>query len=164
MNLKRTGRYFFLRIIRLRGKPYFVAGGIFWGIFIGLTPIVPLHTIIIIALTLATRTSTAAGIIFSWLACNPLTFFPIYYLSVYFGNKVTPYHLDSAKIYSIMKMFEQADGFIASIYILLDQGYQTITLLVAGGAVFALPLGLMGYFISLKIFSITQQKRTSDRG
>ena len=111
MNLWRINKYYFLRLKRLRGSPRALAGGTAIGVFIGLTPTMPLHTILIILLALLTRTSAVAGIIFSWLVCNPLTYLPIYYLSAVIGNHITPYELNLEKVQAILDHVLAAGSF-----------------------------------------------------
>ena len=74
----RTTRYFVLRFMRLRGSPYSLAMGTALGIFIGITPTIPLHTVAIIGITLLLRVSTLAGLIAGTVVCNPLTLVPQY--------------------------------------------------------------------------------------
>ena len=61
MNIVRTGKYYFLKLLRLRGTPHSIAMGAAIGVFIGLTPTIPFHTITILAITLVTRTSVIAA-------------------------------------------------------------------------------------------------------
>ena len=73
MNFNRINKYYYLKFMRLRGDPKVLAGGVAIGVFVGLTPTIPLHTLLVIAFTIITRTSTIAGIISSVAVCNPLT-------------------------------------------------------------------------------------------
>ncbi|MDP3478975.1 MAG: DUF2062 domain-containing protein, partial [Desulfoprunum sp.] len=50
MRLKRLGKYYYLRFLRLKGDPYSLAFGTAIGVFVGLTPTMPLHTAIILIL------------------------------------------------------------------------------------------------------------------
>jgi uncharacterized protein (DUF2062 family) len=83
MNIKRLGRYYFLKFIRLKGDPKSLAAGTAIGVLIGLTPTIPLQSAFILALTLVTRTSVVAAMTAGWIICTPLTYVPIYYLSWY---------------------------------------------------------------------------------
>ncbi len=90
MNPKRTSKYYYLKFLRLKGDPHSLALGTAIGVFIGITPSMPLHTILIVMATVATRSSTIAGILASFLVCNPVTYVPQYYLSTIVGNALTP--------------------------------------------------------------------------
>ena len=159
MSVKRLSRYYYHRITRLRGNPYVLAGGACIGVFVGLTPTIPFHTIIILGLAFATRTSAIAGIITSWIVCNPLTFVPIYFLSVCVGNKVTPYHLNWEKVRLFLEQLLHSDGFSSSLHIIFNVGYETVVVLVIGGCLIALPISICSYFGFLKIFLTIQEKR-----
>ena len=159
MNVKRVSKYYYHRITRLQGSPYMLAGGACVGVFVGLTPTIPFHTIIIVALAVATRTSAIAGIITSWIVCNPLTFVPIYFFSVCVGNTVTPYHLNWEKVQLFLDQLLHADSFYASLHIILNVGYETIVVLLVGGCLMALPIAACSYFVFLKLFITIQEKR-----
>ena len=98
MNPKRIARYFYLKFMRMKGDPQSLAIGTAIGVFIGVTPTMPLHTILIILITLATRTSTIAALLGSLLVCNPITYVPQYYLATIIGNALTPYDLTWGRI------------------------------------------------------------------
>jgi len=102
MKFERLTRYYYLRFTRLKGNPKSLAMGTAIGVFIGISPTIPLHTVLILGITIATRTSTIAGIISSWVVCNPLTYIPIYYFSMLLGNLVTPYELNWQRIKTLI--------------------------------------------------------------
>ncbi|MBW1636777.1 MAG: DUF2062 domain-containing protein [Deltaproteobacteria bacterium] len=159
MNYKRLNRYYYLRLKRLRGDPKILAGGIALGVLIGLTPTMPLHTVLIIALTLLTRTSTIAGIVSSFLICNPLTYFPIYYFSLRVGNMLTPYQISWSSIRSVLGSLVQSEGILHSLKILGSLGYETIVVMVSGGFVIALPFAVISYYVALYLFKNLNAKR-----
>ena len=163
MNLWRINKYYFLRLKRLRGSPRALAGGTAIGVFIGLTPTMPLHTILIILLALLTRTSAVAGIIFSWLVCNPLTYLPIYYLSAVIGNHITPYELNLEKVQALLDHVLAAGSFRKSLTIVMELGYEALTVMIAGGFCLALPLAAVSYYLALPFFTGIQKKRLKKR-
>ncbi len=72
----------FIRQLReLRGKPHELSLGIAIGVFVGITPTIPLHTVLAIALAVALRGSKLAAALGVWVA-NPLTI-PIFYYGSY---------------------------------------------------------------------------------
>ncbi len=157
--IRRFIRYNLIRIQRLRGTPRAIAGGIAIGVLIGLSPTLPLHTPLIIALALLTRTSVLAGVIVSWLVCNPLTFFPIYYASVRIGNYLTPYHISFEKIQLLIDKLTHGGGFGESLDIIMALGTETIIVLLVGGFVFALPFSFLSYYLAVPFFRKRQKKR-----
>lgn len=159
-DVKRFIKYNLLRIKRLRGHPRALAGGIAVGVLIGLSPTMPLHTPLIICLTLVTRTSVLAGIIVSWLICNPLTFFPIYYVAVLLGNYLTPYEITIGRIQLLLDQLTGGGGFQASINVLATLGTEAIIVLLVGGFVFALPFSFLSYYLAIVFFTKRQQNKT----
>ena len=159
MNLKRIARYYYLKFMRLKGDPQSLALGTAIGIFIGITPTMPLHTIVIILATLLTRSSTIAALLASFLVCNPITYVPQYYLSTIIGNAVTPYELTWARIKEVLDILLQHPGVYKSLEVLAGLGYEAAIVLVVGGTVLALPCGIASYFLSLRFFLKIRQKR-----
>lgn len=159
LNYKRLNRYYYLRLKRLRGDPKILAGGTAIGILIGLTPTMPLHTILIIALTLITRTSTIAGIVSSFLICNPLTYFPIYYFSLKFGNIITPYEISWGGIRIVLDQLVQSENIVHSMKIIGNLGYETIVVMIVGGLFIALPFTFISYYGALYFFKQLNSKR-----
>ena len=145
----------------MRGDPKILAGGIAIGILVGLTPTMPLHTVLVIALTLITRTSTIAGILSSFLICNPLTYFPIYYFSLRIGNMLTPYEISWSSIRDVLGLLVQSDEILHSIKILGNLGYETVIVMVSGGFVIALPFAVISYYCALYLFKNLNAKRSS---
>lgn len=159
MNLWRINRYYFLRLKRLRGSPRALAGGIAIGVLIGLTPTMPLHTLLIILFAFLTRTSAIAGIIVSWLVCNPLTYLPIYYLSAVVGNYLTPYTLNLEKVQGILDHVLAADNIQKSLTIIVDLGYEALVVMIVGGFCLALPFAVVSYYLALPFFTRIQKKQ-----
>ncbi len=157
--IKRFTRYNLIRIKRLRGNPRALAGGIAIGVLIGLTPTIPLHTALIVSLALITRTSVLAGIIVSWLVCNPLTFFPIYYISVLLGNHLTPYEINYQRIQLLLNQLTDGSGFQASLSVLTALGIESIIVLLVGGFVFSLPFSFLSYYLAVPFFTKRQKKK-----
>ncbi len=152
MNFNRINKYYYLRFKRLRGDPKILAGGTAIGVLVGLTPTIPLHTLMVIAFTLITRTSTIAGIISSLLVCNPLTYFPIYYISVSLGNLITPYEINRQWLETFFDQLINSGSILDSITLIGTLGYETIIVLVTGGILFGLPLALASFYLSLYFF------------
>lgn len=159
MKANRLSKYYYRRIQRLKGDPYALAGGFAIGVFIGITPTMPLHTIIIILITLATRTSTIAAILSSWLVCNPLTYFPIYYFSLVIGNKVTPYYLNWEKIKATLDVLLSSGSLLDSIDLIVSLGYEAVAVMVAGGILLALPFTVISYYLALRFFIAMKRRR-----
>lgn len=163
MNLWRFIKYYFLKFKRLQGSPHALAGGTAIGVFVGLTPTIPFHTLLIVFASLLTRTSTLAGIIVSWIVCNPLTYLPIYYLSAVVGNRLTPYELNLEKFRSALEQVIAGDGIQNSLTILVESGYQALVVMGVGGVCLALPFAVISYYLALIFFVQIQKKRIKKR-
>lgn len=159
MNIGRTGKYYYLRLLRLKGSPHSLALGSAIGVFVGITPTIPLHTIIIFILCIFTRSSFIAAIITSWLVCNPLTYIPQYYLSTKIGNLVTPYELSWDKIKSVLNVLLSDSALGERISSFMTLGYESAIILVAGGCLLALPFTIFTYYSSYIMFVKIKKKR-----
>lgn len=159
MNPKRTSKYYYLKFLRLKGDPHSLALGTAIGVFIGITPSMPLHTILIVMATVATRSSTIAGILASFLVCNPVTYVPQYYLSTIVGNALTPYELTWSGIKEVLELLLQHPGLTESIKIVASLGYEAVIVLLVGGVALALPCAVPSYFLALRFFVKIRKKR-----
>ncbi len=159
MNPKRIVKYYYLKFMRMKGDPQSLAIGTAIGVFIGITPTMPLHTILIIPLTIVTRTSTIAALMGSLLVCNPITYVPQYYLATIIGNTLTPYELSWVRIKGVLDILLQHPGLYKSLGALAGLGYEAAIVLVVGGIVLALPCAIASYFLSLRLFVKIRNKR-----
>lgn len=163
MNISRTGKYYFLKLLRLRGSPHSIAFGAAIGVFIGLTPTIPFHTVLILLLTLLTRTSFIAGFITSILVCSPLTYVPIYYLSLVIGNFVTPFHLNWEKVKQVLDVLLSDASMEERVGPLLSLGYEAISVMMIGGIVLALPFAIVSYYLCHFLVVSFREKRRQKR-
>lgn len=159
MKLKRTIRYYYLRFLRLKGDPQSLAWGTAIGTFFGITPIIPFHTLTNLVVTLLTRTSFLAAALASLIVCNPLTYVPQYWLSTVVGNALTPYSLNWERIKAVLDVLMAKPGFMESLRVIMDLGYEAIIVLLVGGAVLALPFTIASYVLSLRFFLKIREKR-----
>lgn len=159
MNIFRIFKYYYFRLRRLRGSPRYLAGGTAIGVFVGCTPTMPLHTAFILFFALLTRTSAIAGIISSWIVCNPLTCLPIYYLSAIIGNQVTPYELNLEKVQTLLTFIRTSNDFRKSLTMIGDMGYEALVVMLTGGIFLALPIAILSYYGTLPFFRHIQKKR-----
>ena len=159
MNLTRLKKYYYLRFIRIKGDPESIAWGSFIGALIGTLPVMPLHTIGIIAVCCLTRTSVMAGLFTSLAISNPLTYIPLYYFCMVIGNFLTPYHITWAKTSGILNAIISGQGFKESIHLLANLGSEVIIVMLTGGIVLALPTAIICYIFTLRLFIKIRIKR-----
>jgi hypothetical protein len=159
----RTARFYFLKFKRLRGDAASLARGVALGVFIGITPTIPLHTISIILFSFPFRASKISSLLASVVICNPLTYFPIYYFSWLIGDRFIPGILTWEKIDSIMVLINSGVGFTTTITELSKLGVEALTVLLIGGCVLATPFAIVSYFMSLNFFKVIEDKRAKRR-
>jgi len=157
---KRTARFYYLRFLRLRGEPGYLAKGVALGVFIGITPTIPLHTALILALAFPLRASKISSLLVSWVVSNPLTFFAQYYFSWRLGNLVMPGSLSWQSIRHILSIIEQGNGFLEIIHQIATLGAKAIFAMVLGGCILALPFTVIAYFLSLNFFKKIAARRS----
>lgn len=160
---QRTVRYYSLRFKRLRGDPSFLAFGVAIGVFVGITPTIPLHTVLALMLAFILRASKIAALLATVLVSNPLTFFMQYYLSWRIGSWLTSSDLSWEKIATVVGYITADPGFRESLAALSELSREAILVLLLGGFVMALPLALLGYILSFYFFAAVQKKRREKR-
>lgn len=156
---RRFFRYYYLRFIRLQGDTREIARGVAIGVFIGITPTIPLHTILILAIALLLRAGKIAGLLASCVVSNPLTFFFQYYLSWRIGTWVLPYDLSWERIQSVMAVISGHSSFKTSLESLGKLGWEAIMVMLSGGILLALPFAVASYFLSLSFFNALRRKK-----
>ncbi len=136
MNLRRKIRYCYIRLRRLQGDPRKIALGMALGVFIGVTPTIPFHMILALALAHLFRISRVAAVMGVWVS-NPITIPPLYYFSFKLGKWLLyPNH--------IMSLPQSVD-----VRELLRLGWEINLALQVGGLILALPSGLAAYYLTL---------------
>ncbi len=154
----RTIRYLYLRCKRLQGDPESLALGMAVGVFIGITPTIPLHTVLIIALTLAFRVSTLSGLIGTALVSNPLTIVPLYYLCWKIGNWFLPGRITWERLKSLLDHLMN-QGLVEGVRTLSHLSLDVVLVLMSGGLVLAIPSSVISYFLARHLFLKWQIKR-----
>lgn len=157
--IKRFFRYYYLRFIRLQGDPEEVARGVAIGVFIGITPTIPLHTVLILVIALLLRAGKIAGLLASFVVCNPITYFFQYYFSWRIGTWLLPYDLSWERIQSVMEVISGHSSFKASLETLSRLGGEAILVMLSGGIILALPFTIASYFLSLSFFKSLRRRK-----
>jgi len=138
MNLREKIRQFITRFKQLNGDPHYVALGMAIGVFISVTPTIPFHTVIALALAFILRGSKAAAAIGVWFS-NPITI-PLFYKGSYdvgisiLGNSA-PFNIEYESILELLKL-----------------GTDITIAMITGGVVLGILPGIAAYFITRRIF------------
>ncbi len=157
-DLRRTARYYFLRLKRLQGSPYSLAMGLALGSSIAITPTLPLHTVMIVSSTLLLRVNTIAALLIATVISNPLTFIPQYWLAWRIGDFFFPDRLSWLRLKTVLTTLMD-QGIIDSLHTLSKLSMDAMLVLLTGGMILAIPLGLLTYFVSYDFFYKLRQKR-----
>ncbi len=163
MTVSRFFKFHYLRFQRLRGTPEEVARGIAIGVFIGITPTIPLHTVLVLSITILFRASKVAGLLASWVVSNPLTFFLQYYFSWRIGSFLLPYEVSWEQVHEIIGIVSGHGGFQATIGELGRLGGSAISVMVVGGVVLALPFAIPSYYAALWFFKRRDRQKIHRR-
>lgn len=159
MKPKRAAKYYYLKFLRLQGDPHSLAMGVAIGLFIGITPTVPLHTAFIIILAWPLRGNILAGLLAATAISNPLTWLPQYYFSWRLGNWLLPGHLSWERIQSLLSLFASGASFKQSLALLGQLGLEAAAVMLVGGILLAIPFTCAGYILTLKFFRAIRKKR-----
>jgi len=130
---------------RLQGDPRFIAKGIAIGVFVGVTPTIPFHTAIAIALAFILKGSKPAAAIGVWSG-NPITI-PFFYMGSY---KVGMLLIGSKAALN--------DSYW-TIQELLHLGFSTTFAMILGGMILGILPAIAAYFISFNIFSAIKARK-----
>ncbi len=142
----------------LQGNPPYLARGVALGVFVGIAPLLPFKTILIVSITFLFPSSTVAAILVCTVIGNPFSYIPLYYAAWCVGNLVFPGYASWEKIKVSLHLIEQS-GLRESLLLLGQTGVETMLVVVLGGVVLAIPFTVLSYPLSLRFFSKIAQKR-----
>ncbi len=138
---------YYKRFLSLRGEPKAIARGMAMGVFVGVTPTIPLHTALIVVLGIIFRQNISAGYLGSWLISNPFTI-PLFYMVEYrlgkylLGSRCSP---DTFSDYSLIHMLQHGWGIAAP--------------LLTGGIILAPFFAVPAYFITYRLLIVARRER-----
>jgi len=133
------------RVQKHKGDPTYVAKGMAIGVFIGVTPTIPFHTAIAIALAFIFKASKPAAIVGVWFG-NPVTI-PLFYFASY-------------KVGALLFRLEiSADLIAMPISEILEMGAEVTIAIMCGGIIIGIPFGIAAFFITRFMFHRLQLKR-----
>lgn len=136
MNFKRAIRYHWLKFRRLQDDPRKLAWGMALGVFVGITPTMPFHTVIVLALAPMLGISPVTAYLGIWIM-NPVTMAPLY-LAAY---KAGQFLLFRGEPLCLPATFNLSS--------LLDLLWRGGLALQVGGVVIAIPPAIISYFLTL---------------
>lgn len=132
------------------------------GIFLGVLPLMPIQTIILIPLTLLLKVNTFSALVAAIAISNPLTFVLQYFYCWKVGNAILPGRISWEQIKGLLNTITEG-SLTEGISTLFNLGFNTISVLLVGGVIIAIPAAITGYFISLYFFIGLRKKRAAKR-
>jgi len=157
-NPLRIIRYHWLRLVRLRGDPFYLARGIGLGVFVGLTPTIPLHAVLLVLFTTLGRGNPFAALLASLMVSNPFTIPAHYFAAWKLGTFFTEKSLSWAEVQNIMNRLSQAE-LSDDLIPLITHTFSLMWPVLLGGFILAVPLGVAAYFLALKLYILRQKRR-----
>ena len=144
ISLKNRLKSFFVRIKKLQGDPRYIATGMAIGVFVGVTPTIPFHTVIAIALAFILRGSKPAAAIGSWFA-NPVTI-PFFYIGSFklgtlILNKPIPFDVKFESVTELMTL-----------------GLDVTIAMIVGGAILGILPAIVTYILTYRIMTRVREK------
>ncbi len=132
------------RIKKLQGDPRYIAMGMAIGVFVGVTPTIPFHTIIAIALAFVLKGSKPAAAIGVWFA-NPVTI-PIFYIGSFklgtlILNKPIPFDVKFESLNELMTL-----------------GLDVTIAMVVGGAILGILPAILAYILTYRFMLMVREK------
>lgn len=161
LGIDRFTKYYFLRLIRIKGEPYDLAMGMALGIFSAMLPIIPFHIALAVALALVFRVSKITALI-GVFACNPFTFYILYFLNYRIGAFILNLHEDNRGFSSIMSM-QTSEWTMDTILRIAHASWDIIAAFVIGGLIMGVAAAVPAYFIFLNFFNFMRDWRQKRR-
>jgi uncharacterized protein (TIGR03546 family) len=152
MFLKDRIRGFYNRFISLKGAPEEIAAGMAIGVFIGVTPTIPFHTIAIVFLCLLFRQNMTAAILGATCISNPLTI-PVFYFAEYeLGRFLLNYE-------NLKVTFNDY-----SLNSILELGWHILYPLQVGGLLMAVVFTIPAYLVTYRAVSALRSRYAESAG
>ena len=147
MNVKGGFRTFYKELVSLKGEPKPIAMGMAIGVFVGVTPTIPFHTVLIVLIGILFRQNITSACLGSCLISNPLTI-PVFY--------VVEYEVGRRLLVEAPRQIVLTDHTLWSI---MGMGWDIILPLLVGGIIIAPIFAIPAYFITHRIISAIHKKR-----
>ena len=151
-SITRRLRYIYLSLSRLREDPHELALGMALGIFVGMLPIIPLHTVVAVALALAFRASKITAAVGVWI-CNPITIYPVYKYAYDLGSLILGFDRNAKTLSPVIETIRNEE-FLHMITAILSTGGKVAAAFLMGGLTLGIISAVPSYFIFLYLFKV----------
>ena len=127
--------------------------GVAIGVFIGVTPTIPFHTLMVVVLCTIFRQNIASAFLGSWVISNPFSI-PFFYVAEY---RLGRYLLRSDHFHQIV--FTDY-----SVWNVVKMRWHVAVPLLTGGIIIAIFFAVLTYFITYRlVLALRKRKVTDDR-
>jgi uncharacterized protein (DUF2062 family) len=151
MHIKRRLRYYYLKLIRLKGQPKDLALGMALGVLAGSMPILPLQTWLALTLAFIFRASKIAAMLGTWIS-NPLNWYFLYLFSYKIGAWILGLEQRGKTISAVIYTIKSGGDPTAIAKSILEAGNWIVAAFLLGGFVLAAVTTPPSYFLSLYFF------------
>ncbi|MFB3924792.1 MAG: DUF2062 domain-containing protein [Syntrophales bacterium] len=145
--IKRKTRNFYHQFICLKGEPGKIAMGMAIGVFVGVTPTIPFHTVLIMVLIFIFRQNLTAALLGAWIT-NPVTM-PVFYLVEY---EIGRFFLGWDQHRLVLNDYSMES--------ILKVGLEIFYPLLLGGLILAPFFAVPAYFITYRAVTAMRKKKT----
>jgi uncharacterized protein (TIGR03546 family) len=143
---KRTIRFNYLRIIRLKASAHSIALGMALGIFVGFLPIIPFQTVVVLTLAFLFRANKITAGTFTFIS-NPFNMPIFYYMLFVVGNFLLSFQgVNFDPNHLAMKE-------------LIAQGWEIFLIMCVGGVILGIPSSLLTYFLGRRMILAYRKRR-----
>jgi uncharacterized protein (DUF2062 family) len=160
VKFQRQIKYYYLRLIALRGEPHELALGIAFGVFSGMMPIVPFQTALAIMLSLCFKGSKIMAALGTWVS-NPLNWYFIYYFSYRLGASIIGLPEKNAVFSSVMAAVRSGEAPMVIVGKIFGAGTAFVSAFLLGGFIMGVVFGGLCFFVFLPIFKNIRAWRQS---
>jgi uncharacterized protein len=149
--LKRSLAKIYQRFLKLRGDPHAIAMGLALGVFVGMSPLMGLHSVIAITVAAVFKWSKIATLIGVFVT-NPLTAPVIYPLTYTLGATIlgNPVTIGSSGGLNLSDIFQSSSTVLTNLFV--------------GGGIIGLAGGAFSYAIALRTIRRYRQRRALRAG
>lgn len=151
MRIRRRIKYYYLRLIRLKGQPKELALGLALGVLAGSMPILPLQTWLALTLAFIFRASKIAAMLGTWIS-NPLNWYFLYLFSYKIGALILGLEQRGRNISAVICALKSGGDPIVIAKTILEAGNWIVAAFLLGGLVLAAITTPPSYFLSLYFF------------
>jgi len=135
--IKRSTRYNYLRIVRLKTSAHSIALGMAVGWYVGFLPIIPFQTIVAVALAFLCRSNKFTAALGTWIS-NPLTYIPFFYVLFVVGDLFVPFQ---------GLVFDPNNLELKQ---MLESGWKMLVVIAVGGNILGIPSSFVVYYLTRK--------------